>query len=164
VVYHIAHLMPPGLNNRKRHVGNDNVLIIYLEKDPAVGIDIDLSEDQLKDSVVSGHFGFASIYVSLVSSREDLTRVTVPMRDGLPEPLQKELQIFAGIDIIATRDAPAYVRGLAIRLDLACRSVHDNLAPPSNCNERFRMLREMKRYYRGTSDSHTSRSTYESVK
>jgi hypothetical protein len=156
VVYHIAHLMPPGLNNRKRHVGNDNVLIIYLEKDPAVGVDIDLSEDQLKDSVVSGHFGFATIYVSVVSSREDLTRVTVPtvpMRDGLPEPLQKELQIFAGTDVIATRDAPAYVRGLAIRLDLACRSVHDNLAPPSNCNERFRMLREMKRYCHGTSDS-----------
>lgn len=159
VVYHIAHLMPPGLNNRKRHFGNDNVLIIYLEKDPAVGVDIDISEDQLQDSVVSGHFGFATIYVSVVSAPEGLTRVTVPMREGVLEPLQKELRVFAGTDIVATNEAPAYVRGLAIRLDLACRSVHDNLAPPSNCNERFRMLREMKRYCQGASTVHSDRSS-----
>eukprot|EP00980_Cylindrotheca_fusiformis_P002940 scaffold683_cov124-Cylindrotheca_fusiformis.AAC.9 len=146
VVYHIVHLMPPGLNNRKRHIGNDNVLIMYVEKEPAIGVDIDMSEDELKDSVVSGHFGFATIYVSLVSARGNLTRVTVPMRDGLPEVLAKDLRVFSGTYIVATPDAPAYVRGLAIRLDLACRSVLDNLAPPSNCNERFRMLREMKRH------------------
>jgi hypothetical protein len=146
VVYHIAHLMPPGINNRKRHVGNDNVLIIYLENDPSNAVNIDISEDEVKDSVVSGHFGFVTIYVSVVSSRKDLTRVTVPIRDGLPDPLRKELQNFAGTDIIATRDAPAYVRAIAIRLDLACRSVHNNLAPASNCYERYRMLREMKRY------------------
>ena len=121
-------------------------MIIFLENDPAVAVDIDLSEDRLKDSVVSGHFGFVTIYVSIVSSRADLTRITVLIREKLPGPLQEVLQNFTGTTLMHISVAPTYVRGLALRLDMACRSVHENLAPASNCYERYRMVREMRRY------------------
>lgn len=145
VVYHAVYLMPEGINNRKRHVGNDNVLILFVEKDSPVAVDVDLSEEESDESVVSGHFGFVTIYVSMLP-QPDLARVTVRIRRGLPDALRMELLNFAGNDIIAMHDAPAYVRGLAIRADLACRSVLDNLAPASNCYERYRMLWEMNRY------------------
>ena len=79
-------------------------------------------------------------------SQRHLVRVTVRIRRGLADALRQELLQFAGCDIIAVEEAPAYVRGLAIRADLACRSVLDNLAPASNCYERYRMLWEMKRH------------------
>jgi hypothetical protein len=137
--------MPEGINSRKRHVGNDNVLILFVDKDSPVAVDVDLSEEESKESVVSGHYGFVTIYVSMLP-QPDLARVTVRIRHGLPDALRRELLNFAGNDVIAMHDAPAYVRGLAIRADLACRSVLDNLAPASNCYERYRMLWEMKRH------------------
>jgi len=146
VVYHIVHLMPAGLNNRKRHVGNDNVLVIFLETDPAVGIDVDYSEEMLKESIVSGHFGFATIFVSLGSTTRNLAKVTVLIREGLQESLAANIANFAGTNVIATTHVAAYVRSLALRIDLACRSVLDNLAPPSNCSERYRMIEQLKRY------------------
>ena len=145
VVYHTVHLMPDGMNNRKRHVGNDNVLIIFVEADSPVAVDVDLSEEESKESIVSGHFGFVTIYVSKLP-KPNLARVTVRIRHGLPDALKRELLNFAGNDIIALNDAPAYVRGIAVRADLACRSVLDNLAPASNCYERYRMLWEMNRH------------------
>jgi hypothetical protein len=146
VVYHVVHLMPEGITSRKRHVGNDNVLIIFLDKDSPVAVDIDLSEDETDYSVVSGHFAFVTIYVSVLVRQPDLARVTVRIRDGLPDELRQELLSFAGNDIVAMHDAPVHVRSLAIRADLACRSVLENLAPASNCFERYRMLREMGRH------------------
>ncbi|CAJ1936205.1 unnamed protein product [Cylindrotheca closterium] len=145
-VYHIVHLMPPGLNNRKRHVGNDNVLVIFLETDLAVGFDVDYSEERLKESIVSGHFGFATIFVSLGSTTRNLAKVTVLIREGLQESLAANIAIFAGTNIIAAMHVAAYVRSLAIRIDVACRSVLDNLSPPSNCSERYRMIKQLKRY------------------
>jgi len=146
VVYHIPHLMPTGLNNRKRHVGNDNVLVVFLETDPAIGVDVDYSEEQLKESLVSGHFGFATILVSLVSPGGNLAKVTVLIREGLQEALVANIGFFTGTDLVATKNVAAYVRSAAVRIDLACRSVLDNLAPPSNCNERYRMIKQLKRY------------------
>jgi hypothetical protein len=145
VVYHVVHLMPEGINSRKRHVGNDNVLIIYVDKDSPIAIDVDLSDDESKNPIVSGHFGFVTIYISMLP-QPDVVRVTVRIRHGLPDSLRQELIVFAGNDIIAIQDAPEYVRGVAIRADLACRSVLDNLAPASNSYERYCMLREMARH------------------
>ena len=143
VVYHILHLMQTGLNNRKRHVGNDNVLVIFLETDPAVGVDVDYSEERLRESMVSGHFGFATIFVSLGSTSGNPAKVTVLVREDLQDD---SLGIFAGTDIVARTHVADFVRSLAVRIDFACRSVVENLAPPSNCSERSRMIKQLKRH------------------
>jgi hypothetical protein len=144
VVFHVVGLMPEGINNRKRHVGNDNVLIVFEDRDAPIASDVDLTDEESVNSLVGGHFGFVTIYVSMLPQPE-LQRITVRIRKGLPYPLREELVNFAGSDIIASKDAPSYVRGLAIRADTACRSVLDNLTPALNCHERYRILRGMNR-------------------
>jgi hypothetical protein len=144
VVFHVVGLMPEGINNRKRHVGNDNVLIVFEDRDSPIASDVDFTDDESVSSLVGGHFGFVTIYVSMLPQPERL-RITVRIRKGLPYPLYEELVNFAGSDIIASKDAPSYVRGLAIRADTACRSVLDNLTPALNCHERHRILRGMNR-------------------
>jgi hypothetical protein len=145
VVYHVVHLMPQGLNNRKCHVGNDSVIILFVDKDSPLADDINISAHELKGSVVSGHFGFVTIYV-LALPESGLARVSVRLKNDLPEALRQELLIFVGDDIIAMHVAPTFVRSLAIRADLACRSVLDSLPPPCNCSERYQILREMERH------------------
>ena len=145
VVYHVVNLMPEGINNRKRHVGNDNILIVFVDKDSPVAVDADLADAEQDQSLVSGDFGFLTIYVTVLPDPE-LLRVTVRVRRGMPTDLREELVPFVGDDIVVFQDAPAYVRSLAIRADIACRSILDNLAPASNCHERYRILREMSRH------------------
>jgi hypothetical protein len=145
VVYHVVNLMPEGINNRKRHVGNDNILIVFVDVDSPVAVDVDVSDAEQHQLLVSGHFGFLTIYVTVLPDPEVL-RVTVRMRQGMPADLRDELVPFVGDDIIVFQDAAAYVRSLAIRADIACRSILDNLAPASNCHERYRILREMSRH------------------
>ena len=144
VVFHVVGLMPEGINNRKRHVGNDNVLIVFEDRDSPIASDVDFTDEESVSSLVGGHFGFVTIYVSMLPQPE-LLRITVRIRKGLPYPLREELLNFAGSDIIASKDAPSYVRGLVIRADTACRSVLDNLTPALNCHERYRILRGMNR-------------------
>jgi hypothetical protein len=144
VVFHVVGLMPEGINNRKRHVGNDNVLIVFVDRDSPIVSDVDLTDEESENSLVSGHFGFVTIYVSMLPQPE-LLRITVRIRKGLPGSLREELVNFAGSDIVASKDAPSYVRGLAILADTACRSVLDNLTPALNCHERYRILRGMNR-------------------
>jgi hypothetical protein len=144
VVFHVVGLMPEGINNRKRHVGNDNVQIVFEDRHSPTASDVDLTDEESVSSLVSGHFGFVIIHVSMLPQPE-LLRITVRIRKGLPFPLHEELANFAGSDIIASKDAPAYVRDLVIRADTACRSVLDNLTPALNCYERYRILGGMNR-------------------
>jgi hypothetical protein len=144
VVYHTVNLMPDVLNNRKRHVGNDCIHIVFVDKDSPVGEDIDLQEAET-EPLVSGHFGFVTIYVSMLQG-SDVVRVCTRIRSGLSQELRAALLNMVGNDIIPFDDAADYVRGVAIRADIACRSALDNLAPASNCHERYRLLRGMKRH------------------
>ena len=145
VVYHVVNLMPDGVNNRKRHVGNDNVLIVFVDKDSPIAMDVSVPDMEQEHPLVSGHFGFVTIYVT-VMPQPNILRVTLQLRPGIPADLRKELLPFVGDDLIESDDAATYVRALAIRVDTVCRSLLDNLAPASNSHERYRLLREMNRH------------------
>ena len=144
-VYHVVNIMPEGINNRKRHVGNDSVLIVFVDKDSPIAIDVSVPDMEQEHPLVSGHFGFATIYVAVIPNPRVL-RVAMQLRPGIPADLRNELLPFVSDDIIDATDAAIYVRALAIRVDTACRSILDNLAPASNSHERYRILREMNRH------------------
>jgi hypothetical protein len=137
--------MPDGMTTRKRHVGNDNVLILYSDKGSNEIVDFDLAERDLTRSVLRGEFGLVTIYVTCPCP--NFLRVALRVRNGLPQDLHDSLtQLLFGNHILPEQDAPAYVRNLAIRADLACRASVDAINPPSNCLERYRLLHEMQRY------------------
>jgi hypothetical protein len=141
VVFHVAALMPEGPTNRRKHIGNDNVFIIF--SDDADG----LSEDRWMHhmSVIGGSFGFVTIYVT--EPRPDRVRVSMRVKSGLSRELAASLQSLACDNVILPAESAAsFVRSLAMRADIACRAAIDSLAPPSNCLERCRLIRDMKRY------------------
>lgn len=148
VVYHVPSLMPPGVNNRKRHIGNDIVLIVFHD----TGYDGVLRADgeevnplEPTESVVSGHFNFVTIHVTIMP-KPIFARVTVRLRKGLPEGLHQTLVHCVGINMVHIDDTPAFVRRIAIQADLVCRAMLDNLAPASNTYERYKMLSLMGRH------------------
>lgn len=146
VVFHIVSLMPQGVRNRKRHVGNDNVLILYSDKGNDEIVEFDLAGGDLSRSVLRGEFGFVTIYVTPSSLSPNVLRVALRVRNGLTQALQENLAHLGCNRIIIEEDAPMFIRNLAIRADLACRAAIDSIGPPSNCLERSRMLNEMYRY------------------
>ena len=74
-VFHTVALMPDRLTNRKRHVGNDVVHIVYgLETDT-----LDIDHDRL---AISTQFGFITIYV-IPLAHVPLFKVSVHLRAGL---------------------------------------------------------------------------------
>mmetsp|Transcript_16013 Transcript_16013/g.19247 ORF Transcript_16013/g.19247 Transcript_16013/m.19247 type:complete len:218 (-) Transcript_16013:56-709(-) len=147
-VFHLVTLMPDGLNNRKRHVGNDNIHIVYVEQGYAFQPEIDRwgYAGDLQSAVVSGEFGFVTIFVMLLT-QVDLVRVTVRIRAGLPEVAKAALRHLTGSCVVAKAMAPHYVRRVAIRADLACRSaMEDRLGLASNWEDRRQQIFEMERY------------------
>jgi hypothetical protein len=60
IVFHVVSLMPDGMTTRKRHVGNDNVLILYSDKGCNEIVDFDLAGRDLTRSVLRGEFGLAT--------------------------------------------------------------------------------------------------------
>lgn len=150
VVFHVPCLMPPGVINRKRHIGNDNVLIVFQESQHAghAGCESDdASQHGSTDSVVSGHFGFVTIHV-LELPTQDMARVSVRVRQDIPHELYQALFPFAATHIVTLQNTPDIVRRIAILADLACRGILDNLAPACNAYERYKMLQRMGRYMR----------------
>ncbi len=148
IVFHVPSLMPPGVINRKRHIGNDNVLIVFQDKhhDGQICSDLDgASHYEATGSVISGHFGFVIIRVAYFPE-EKVARVTLRVRQGLPHALHQALSHFAGTNIVDMNYAPDFVRAMAVQSDLACRAMMDNLAPPSNVYERYKMLNQMGRH------------------
>lgn len=151
VLFHLVTLMPSGLNNRKRHVGNDNVHIVYVEQGFSIQHENDTlfhagDPHELQSAVVSGEFGFVTIFVVLLK-QADLVRVSVRSRTGLPEDTNLALQSFIGTYVVARAVAPEYVRRIAVLTDLACRStMEDRLGLASNWEERRNQIRDMGRY------------------
>jgi hypothetical protein len=146
IVFHVVSLMPEGVRTRKRHVGNDIVLILYSDKGSNDNdiVDFDLAERDLSRSVLRGEFGWITIYVT--SPSPNFLRVALRVRNGLPQDLHDSLSHLVSDHILPEQDTPAYVRNLAIRADLTCRAAVDAIDPPSNCLERYRLLHEMQRY------------------
>ena len=76
-VFHTVALMPDRLTNRKRHVGNDVVHIVYgLETDT-----LEIDHDRL---AISTQFGFITIYV-VPLAHLPLYKISVHLRAGLED-------------------------------------------------------------------------------
>lgn len=143
VVFHVASLMKEGHNCRKRHVGNDNVLIVFV--DESSGLRAPIIDHTYASPLVSGHFGFASLFVKQLPS-PGLFCVNCRIRSGLATETNSLLSPFAGDNILSLEAAADFVRSLAMKIDTACRTTIDGLPPPTNCLDRARQIHEMKRY------------------
>ena len=154
VLFHSVPLMPPGTNNRKRHVGNDVVHIIFAEKDDEavdgfgrVGNNVDYEDEEDEKGNLGGEFGFIRIIVSPTANTH-LTRVTVKAREDLDLETSTAVSHLLGTCIFPKEMAPKCVRQLAIRCDIACRStkaMQDRLGPVSNYEERLHQIKRLSR-------------------
>lgn len=144
VVFHSVAVMPPGVNTRKRHVGNDNVHIVFVENKSRFHELIHDEGLEIK-SLVSGSFGFVTIFVSTLS-QDNLVRVSVRVREGLPGNAEAQLAHLVGDRILSKQASPDYVRRVAIIADMACRTIMEDQFGPLNWEERRRQIREMHRY------------------
>ena len=143
MLFHTLPLMPLGINNRKKHVGNDYVHIVYLER---VNNKYNYNIEE-QDSVVGGQFSFVTIYVMPLLASEGM-KITVKIRSGLDDKTYSTLSHLAGTTMLSRGPTAArYIRQLAARADLACRSIQeDRIGLFSNWEERLIQIREMKRY------------------
>jgi len=141
ILFHTLPLMPAGINNRKKHIGNDYVHIVYLE-------DIEENynvEDQ--KGFVSGEFGFVTIFV-IPLTHSDTLKIILKLRTDLDNDKFAALAHLTGSVLISKGPSAArYVRNLATRADLACRSVQeDRVGRFSNWEQRLIQIREIIRY------------------
>jgi hypothetical protein len=147
VVFHVVPLMPEGSNNRKRHVGNDNVHIVYV--DPSYTLDQNLrrgaSNENMTLNILSGEFGFVIIFVETLT-RPELVRVRIRLRDGLSNDIESRLDHVVGDHLVPRAAAPAFVRQLATRADVACRTITEDHFGKQNWEERQSQIAAMKRY------------------
>jgi hypothetical protein len=147
VVFHVVPLMPEGMNNRKRHVGNNNVHIVYV--DPSYTLDQNLfgggPNENKAFSIVSGEFGFVIILVEMLT-RPELVRVRIHLRDGLSNDIESRLHHVVGDHLVSRASAPAVVRQLATRADVACRTITEDHFGKQNWEERQSQIDAMKRY------------------
>ena len=135
VFFHTVTLMPPSITNRKRHVGNDVVHIVF-----------GLSVNSLDVPNISGHFGFITIYVvPLVHVR--MFKVSVHLKDGLEASICSVLDHLVGSWLIARRVGAHFVRNLAIKADIICQSMlEDKLGLVLNTEDRDGRIRDTLRH------------------
>lgn len=147
VVFHSVPHMPPGVNNRKRHVGNDIVHIIFYDNSscsPTVN-HCDYN------NIISGEFCFVTIFVVPVCANK-FAKVTLKIKEDLSEKIKKSLDYLSSSVIIPFDASPVYTRELAIRADVACRSlIQDRLGLVSNWQERLQQIKNLDRYTMGPS-------------
>lgn len=139
VFFHTVTLMPDRLTNRKRHVGNDVVHIVY-------GLDIDTLDVDHQRLAISGHFGFITIYViSLV--HVPLYKVSAHLKAGLDERICSALDHLVGSWLISKKVGAHFVRNLAMQSDVICQSmIEDKLGLVLNTEDRDRRIRDTERH------------------
>ena len=130
-------LMPNKITNRKRHVGNDIVHIIYgLESET-----LDVDHDRL---AISGHFGFVTIYVIPFF---DMVKISIHLKEDLDESICSALSHMVGSRVISRKISAETVRTLALEADLICLSmIEEKLGLVLNIEERAMKISEMKRH------------------
>jgi len=147
VVFHVVPLMPEGSNNRKRHVGNDNVHIVFVE--PGCMLDHILRRGQahgvLTSNMVSGEFGFVVVFVQTLAG-EGVMRVSIRLRDGLADNTRSRLDHLVGEHIVSEAAAPSFVRQLATRADVSCRAIMEQHLGQPNWEERQSQIASMQRH------------------
>jgi len=147
VLFHAVNFMPVGTTNRKRHVGNDVVHIIYIDNDYLPGSGVEDDKIDINDGTfVSGDFGFVTIFVMPFMHIDDV-RVLVRVRKGLDVKISSALMHLEANAIVPIGAVGTYVRQLAMHADLVCRSMmEDRLGLVSNWEERLLQIRGMDRY------------------
>lgn len=146
-IFHTVAYMPANVNNRKRHVGNDSVHVIFCDPSSFLHEQVWAGgmEEETERVLISGEFGFVTVFV--IPASETFYRVKVQLRPSLPENTRMQLQHLPGEDIVSAMDAPKFVRRLANLADIACSAVtHETLGPPTTWEIRLRQLRQMKRH------------------
>jgi hypothetical protein len=145
VLFHSVPHMPPGVNNRKRHVGNDIVHIIFYDNSSCSPT----ASQCDYNNIISGEFCFVTIFVVPVCANQS-AKVTLKIRDDLSEEIKKSLDYLSSSVIIPFDASPTYTRELAIRADVACRSlIQDRLGLVSNWQERLQQIKNLDRYTMG---------------
>lgn len=141
VLFHAVPLMPPGVNTRKRHVGNDFVHIVFCEESP-----IETYGEDFGIQIISGEFCFVTILVIPICDNCMVT-VTLKLKEDLEKNVKANLTYLQGSVVMPFDASATYVRQLAIRADLACRAaLQDRLGLFSNWQERMQQIRSLQRY------------------
>jgi hypothetical protein len=145
IVFHSVDMMPwdgPAARvARKRHIGNDFVLILFADRGSDAIVEFDLKGGDL----IGGAFGFVVIWVTV--AQPGIFRINVRVRrQRMNDELNAALLPFVSDYAIAEVDAPRFVRNIAMRADLACRAATGAADAPSNYVYRHHLLREMKRF------------------
>ncbi|XP_066139931.1 tuberin isoform X2 [Euwallacea fornicatus] len=138
MTYHVATLMPnketdPNCNNKKMHIGNDYVNIIYNE-----------SGEEFDMKTIKSQFNFASIIIQPLD--HSINRVTVKIKDEL-----KDLAVVGNDPKVVSDDNVAILaRQLALHANLAslvARSLQSSPNDPyaSNWLERLRQIKNVRK-------------------
>jgi len=132
--------MPDRVTNRKRHVGNDVVHIVY-------GLDIDTLDVDHDRMAISGHFGFITIYVIPLVHVPLLYKVCCCLKSGLDTSICAALNHLVGSWLISRKVGAHFVRNLARQADVICQSMtEDKLGLVLNTEDRSRRIRETERH------------------
>ena len=146
MMFHTVLLMPEGFNARKRHVGNDNVHILFVDPSSSLYLSMVCSGPEIETSttLVSGQFGFLTIFVLPL---ERINRVIVQLKPGLDRTMRSQLVHFCGNSMVHKEQTATHVRQIAMQADLACKSLMDHLlGPPTVWEDRYFQLNSMKRF------------------
>ena len=144
-IFHMVNMMPEespeNRMGRKRHIGNDYVIILFADRES----DTVFSFDQKGFELIGGGFGFVLLFVTL--AHPGICRVNVRLRNtGMTSDLQESLSEFVSDTLIAEADAPAFVRNLAIRANVACLAAVDAPDALPNFLLRYNIMRDMTRF------------------
>jgi len=130
IMYHVITLMPnnsdglANFNNKKRHIGNDLVNIIYSE-----------SEQEFDQSTISGHFNYVNIIIH-------------PLEQGLcllDCKAKKDLEDFSLMVfpmVVSEENAPFIIRETALLAEVACRTLLKQ-SVLSNRHERAKQIHQI---------------------
>ena len=151
VLFHTIPLMPlrekdTSIRNRKRHVGNDYVHIIYTERDASL---LRRATCSMKDghvytnSIIGGEFGLVTIFVDNLPATPAFSRITVQTKHSISE----KLSVLRGSYVMPSEYAPRAVRRIAVRANILCRSLmEDKIGLASNWEERLHLIKKMKKH------------------
>ncbi|XP_065337125.1 tuberin [Cloeon dipterum] len=135
VIFHVATLMPtketdPSCNNKKLHIGNDFVTIVFNE-----------SGQDYNVHCITGQFNFACVVVTPMG--HGTNQVTMKIKEDLTEHLGAS-QVTR---IISDQSLPTLVRQLALHANLASlivRNMSKSVLYASNWLERLRNIKRIR--------------------
>ncbi|XP_064594447.1 tuberin-like isoform X2 [Liolophura sinensis] len=144
VMYHVATLMPlkdsdPNCNEKKRHIGNDFVTIVYNE-----------SEEEYKIGTIKGQFNYVNIVIKPLDYESNA--VTLQAKEVAHYSLTTDIADILGhtdTKIISDANLGLLVRQIAMHCNLASRILQRQNSEPqdpfaSNWLERLRQIKRIK--------------------